>query len=135
MPKVEKTQHNAVVRRDTLIDFFHDLSRLRGEFLVYDDGYRQRRYSYDDVARAARGVAAKLAASGLGKGDKVVFWGENRPEWIACFWGCLIAGIIVVPIDYRSSSEFVARVRRLVRARLLIVGDDVRAIAAGVDHS
>ncbi|OFW04230.1 MAG: hypothetical protein A3I61_09600 [Acidobacteria bacterium RIFCSPLOWO2_02_FULL_68_18] len=133
MPKVEKTQHNAVVRRDTLIDFFHDLSRLRGEFLVYDDGYRQRRYSYDDVARAARGVAAKLAASGLGKGDKVVFWGENRPEWIACFWGCLIAGIIVVPIDYRSSSEFVARVRRLVRARLLIVGDDVRAIAAGVD--
>ena len=62
-----------------------------------------------DVGRAARGFAARLAAAGLRKGDKVVFWGENRPEWIACYWGCLIAGVVVVPIDYRSSLEFVAK--------------------------
>lgn len=114
------------MRRETLIDFFRDLTRLRGEFLVYDDGYRRRSHTYADVARATRGMAAKLSEAGLRKGDTVVFWGENRPEWIACFWGCLIAGLIVVPIDYRSSPEFVARVRRLVRARIVIVGDDVR---------
>jgi len=133
MPKDEKTQDNLKVRRDTLIDFFRDLARLRGEFLVYDDGYRRRRHSYGDVARAARGMAAKLGAAGLRKGDTVIFWGENRPEWIACFWGCLIAGLVVVPIDYRSSPEFVARVRRLVRARIVIVGDDVREITAEGD--
>ena len=130
--------------RDTLIDFFRDLTTVResgplsrrwpvgsrcdptrAEFLVYDAGYRVRRHTYGEVGRAARGFARKLDAAGLKKGDTVVFWGENRPEWLACYWGCLIAGIIVVPIDYRSSVEFVARVRGLVHARLVLTGDDV----------
>ena len=67
------------------------LEKRRGEFLVYDDGYRVRRHSYADVTRAARGFAARLSAAGVAKGDKVVFWGENRPEWIACYWGCQLA--------------------------------------------
>jgi long-chain acyl-CoA synthetase len=114
------------VQRDTLIDFFRDLIDIRGEFLVYDDGYRRRSYTYGDVGRAARGFAARLAAAGLRKGDKVIFWGENRPEWIACYWGCLLNGIVVVPIDYRSSAEFVARVQKLVDARVMLLGEEVQ---------
>ena len=97
------------MQRDTLIDFFRDLVAIRGDFLVYDDGYRRRVHTYEEVGRAARGFAARLAAAGIGRNDKVVFWGENRPEWIACYWGCLLAGVIVVPIDYRSSADFVAQ--------------------------
>ena len=113
------------MRRDTLVDFFRDIITIRGEFLVYDDGYRRRGHSYQDVGRAARGFAARLAEAGLSKGDKVVFWGENRPEWIACYWGCVICGVIVVPIDYRSSPDFVEKVRRIVDARVILIGDDV----------
>jgi len=113
------------VPRDTLIDFFRDITTIRAEFLVYDDGYRRRRHTYEEVGRAARGFAAKLAAAGLRKEDKVVFWGENRPEWLACYWGCLISGIIVVPIDYRSSAEFVEKVRLLVGARIVLAGEEV----------
>lgn len=121
------------MRRDTLIDVFRDLAALRGDFLVYDDGYRRRAHTYAGVGRAARGFAARLTAAGLRKGDKVVFWGENRPEWIACYWGCLLAGVVVVPIDYRSSADFVRRVRDLVGARVLLAGDDVplQALEAG----
>jgi long-chain acyl-CoA synthetase len=113
------------MKRDTLVDFFTDLVAIRGDFLIYDDGYRHRSHTYADVGRAARAFAARLGAAGLTKGDKVVFWGENRPEWIACYWGCLIAGVIVVPIDYRSSVEFVSRVRALVGAPLVLVGDEI----------
>jgi long-chain acyl-CoA synthetase len=115
------------VRRDTLVDFFADLIEIRGDFLVYDDGYKRRVHSYADVGRAARGFAAQLNATGIRQGDKVIVWGENRPEWIACYWGCLIAGVIVVPIDYRSSADFVRRVAGIVEARLVLVGDDVTA--------
>jgi long-chain acyl-CoA synthetase len=115
------------VRRDTLVDFFADLIAIRGDFLVYDDGYKRRVHSYADVGRAARGFAARLNAAGVRQGDKVIVWGENRPEWIACYWGCLIAGIIVVPIDYRSSADFVRKVAGIVEARLVLVGDDVTA--------
>jgi long-chain acyl-CoA synthetase len=108
----------------TLIDVFHSLETHRGEFLVYDDGYRVRRHSYADVTRAARGFAAELGAAGLRKGDKILLWGENRPEWIVAYWGAVIAGVIVVPIDFRSSPEFVGRVRDIVGGRLIFSGDD-----------
>jgi long-chain acyl-CoA synthetase len=116
------------VQRNTLIDFFSDLTEIQGEFLVYDDGYRRRGHTYGEAGRAARGFAARLAAAGFTKGDKVVFWGENRPEWVVCYWGCIISGIIVVPIDYRSSADFVLKVRALVEARLLLIGDDVAGL-------
>jgi len=113
------------VPRDTLIDFFRDLSLARGEFLVHDDGFRSRAYSYREVASAARGFACRLHAIGLRKGDKVVLWSENRPEWIVAFWGCLLGGIVVVPIDFRSSPDFLVRVAGIVSARLILVGQDV----------
>ncbi len=113
--------------RDTLIDFFGDLSRAPGDFLVYDDGFRSHTVTYRDVGRAARGFAARLHDTGLRKGDKVVFWSENRPEWIVAFWGCLLGGVIVVPIDYRASPAFLARVGRIVSAKLVLVGQDVPA--------
>jgi long-chain acyl-CoA synthetase len=109
----------------TLIDVFRSLEKRRGEFLVYDDGYRVRRYSYAAVTRAARGCAARLIASGVAKGDTVLLWGENCPEWIACYWGIQLAAAIAVPIDYRSSPDFAERVQRIVEARLTIAGHDV----------
>ena len=103
------------------------LEKRRAEFLIYDDGYRVRRHSYVDVTRAARGFAARLAAHGVAKGDKIVLWGENRPEWIACYWGIQLLGAIAVPIDYRSSPDFATRIRDIVQARLILAGDDVDA--------
>jgi len=113
------------MRRDTLVDVFADLAATRGDFIVHDDGYRTRVRTYADVGRAARAAAARLARAGLGKGDRVVLWGENSPEWIAAFWGAIIAGVVVVPVDYRSSLEFVRRIRRIVDAPLLMIGREV----------
>ena len=78
--------------RRTLIDFFEDLSRTSGEFLTYDDGYRTWSFSYEEIAAAARAFAARLATAQIRKGDAVVIWSENRPEWIVAFWGCLLEG-------------------------------------------
>jgi long-chain acyl-CoA synthetase len=111
--------------RNTLADFFEDLAAVRGEFLVHDDGFRTRRYSYAQVAAAARRFAGRLHEAGLRKGDKILIWCENRPEWIAAFWGSVINGVVVVPVDFRSSLEFASRVAATVGARVALVGDDV----------
>ncbi len=111
--------------RETLLDFFHDLAAEKGEFLVHDDGYRTWTRTYAEVARAARAFAARLRTRGIGKGDKVVFWLENCPEWIAALWGCLLEGVIAVPVDYRSSPEFLARIASIVEARLILSADTV----------
>ena len=113
------------VPRHTLIDYFNDLAKAKGQFLVYDDGFRARSHSYAEVGRAARGFSSRLASAGVRQGDKVVFWSENRPEWVVAFWGCLLGGVIIVPIDYRASPEFLARITARVAARLVLVGEDV----------
>jgi long-chain acyl-CoA synthetase len=121
------------VPRDTLLDFFRDVARARGNFLIYDDGFRSRAYSYAEVSRCAHAFGARLHDVGIGKGDKIIFWSENRPEWIIAFWGCLLVGAVVVPIDYRSSPDFMARVSRIVRAKLALVGHDVPPIRVAID--
>src|SRR5215470_17978351 len=121
----EGVYHSSVVARDTLIGFFHDFSRARGVFLVYDDGFRSWSYTYEDIGRRAHHFAAMIHGLGLRQGDAVVFWSENRPEWIAAFWGCLMSGVVVVPIDYRSSQDFLHRVSRIVSAKLVLIGQEV----------
>ena len=103
--------------RDTLLDFFDERLRSDAEFFVHDNGYRIRHYSYAAVRRAAVDFAARLAAAGVTAGDKVLFWGENRPEWVMAFWGCLLRGVVVVPIDYRASAGFLHTVGQLVEVR------------------
>ena len=132
--RIAGVYHSSVVARDTLIDFFQDFSAARGDFLVYDDGFRSRSYTYKEMGRMARGFAVRLHDTGLRKGDTVVFWGENRPEWIAAFWGCLLRGVVVVPIDYRSSPDFLLRVSRIVSAKLVLVGQDVPPLRAAPEH-
>ena len=92
----------------TRSSIFSAISRsARGDFLVYDDGFRSRSHTYERGRRAPRAASPRASHElGLRKGDKVVFWSENRPEWIVAFWGCLLRGVVVVPIDYRASPDF-----------------------------
>ena len=113
------------MKRDTLLDFFADLADLPDPFLVYDDGFRVEQRTYRQTSQAARALAVRLREAGVHKGDKIVIWSENRPEWVAAFWACLLVGAIVVPVDYRASSGFLLRIRDKVGARIVWIGDEV----------
>ena len=113
--------------RETLIDFFKDRIRSDKTFLIYDGGYRTHRYSYDEVRRAACHLANRLVSAGLIPRDKVIICGDNRAEWIVAFWGCLLARVICVPIDFRASPEFLKRVASLVAARIVIADKSLTA--------
>jgi long-chain acyl-CoA synthetase len=116
----------------TLVDFFDGLEQTRGDFLTYDDGYRSWTYSYAESARASRAFAGRLRREGIGKGEHVAIWCENRPEWIFTLWGCLLEGVVLVPIDYRASSEFLLRVASIVNARAIVVGETVGEVSTAI---
>src|ERR1700687_380241 len=109
-----------------LVDFFREFSKSPTEYLQYDSGYRSWRYTYAQVDLAARHFAVRLSDHSIRKGDKVIFWSENRPEWIAAFWGCVLAGVIVVPIDYRASFGVLHHIQQIVDARLILIGQEVQ---------
>ena len=77
-------------------------------------------FTYGQVLELASGFARELEARKIGKGDRVMLWGENRAEWAAAFFGCALRGVVVVPMDDGSSGDFAARVFRQVEAKLLV---------------
>ena len=111
--------------RRTLLDFFEDLSRIDADFVVSDDGYRAWTFTYGEIAAGARAFALRLRNAGIGAPQKVVLWCENRAEWLAVLWGCLLEGVILVPVDYRSPAELVLRIADIVDAKALVVGQTV----------
>ncbi|MGB9466181.1 MAG: class I adenylate-forming enzyme family protein, partial [Candidatus Acidiferrum sp.] len=107
------------------MDLFCEFSKCSTEYVQYDSGYRSWGYTYAQIGYAAGRFAARLSENNIRKGDKVIVWSENRPEWIAAFWGCVLAGVIVVPIDYRTSLGFLRHVHEIVDARLILIGEEV----------
>ncbi|AXC15077.1 Long-chain-fatty-acid--CoA ligase [Acidisarcina polymorpha] len=85
-------------------------------------GNRRYATSYRELALLAGRFSAELARRGIGPGERVVLWGENSAEWIAAFFGCLLRGVIAVPLDAAGSGDFGARVIADVAPRL-IAGD------------
>jgi len=124
--------------RRTLLDFFADVTggaAAKGApFLVYDDGYRTWTWTYAQLGDAAAAFAAHLRASGVHPGSSIAIWSENRPEWIAALWGALLEGVVVVPIDYRTSADFLLKVAGIVDAKAILVGETVDIAALGASR-
>jgi long-chain acyl-CoA synthetase len=87
-------------------------------------GNRRYATTYAELAQLTGRFSAELGRRGIGPGERVVTWGENSVEWIAAFFGCLLRGVIVVPLDLAGSSAFAARVVADVAPRM-VVGDRV----------
>jgi long-chain acyl-CoA synthetase len=119
----------SIPARESLVDLFQEFAARPDEFLIYDNDYRTWRYTYAQVSGAALHFAARLRAAGIGKGDKAVLWSESRPEWIVAFWGCMLEGVVVVPVDYQSSAAFAVHVQEIVGARLVLIGEEIHGAA------
>ncbi len=107
--------------RSTILEYLDNFQRHAGELAyVHRRGYRVQRWTYGQVLSTAYRFARELEARGIGKSGKVLLWGDNCAEWVAVFFGCLLRGAIVVPIDKISAPDFAARVARQVDAKLCV---------------
>jgi long-chain acyl-CoA synthetase len=108
------------VRVASLLNFAWKYAALGDEIAVRQRrGYRTESWTYRQIAEGANRVARELEVRGIAKGDAVLLWGENSAEWITVFLGCLLRGVVVVPIDHGSSMEFACRVSSEVCAKLI----------------
>src|SRR5712692_1463442 len=112
--------------RENLLSFLDDFKKHRSQTaLAHRRGLRIHRWSYERLRMTAFGLARELETRDISKGDRVLFWAENSPEWVAAFFGCLLRGAIVVPLDFESSPEFAARVQSQVKAKLILHSGDL----------
>ena len=109
------------MNRASLAEFFEDfLERGDNVAYVHRRGYRTERWTYKELYWRAAEFAKELEARGLGKGQRILLWGENCAEWVAVFFGCVLRGVVVVPMDDGANADFVERVAREVDVRLVV---------------
>ena len=104
----------------TVIDFLKRAVDRYGsrDALLFKPAFRYLRWSYTRLWKESGQVATMLQQRGLVRGDQVIVWGPNSPHWVLIFFGCLRAGIIVVPLDLRSAPDYVMRVISRTDAKL-----------------
>ena len=70
------------------------------EYMVFRDGERERRYTFDAHEKLVASAAAAFADRfGVGPGDRVAILAANCPEWIISFWATVSLGAICVGLN------------------------------------
>jgi long-chain acyl-CoA synthetase len=109
--------------REHLATLLEDFRKHDSEIaIVRYQGVRRRESTYGHLRHLAARFGALLEDRGIGMGDRVLLWAENSAEWVAAFYGCMLRGVLVVPLDAFGSADFAARVAADVKPKLA-VGD------------
>src|ERR1700730_3073820 len=99
----------------TLANYLNDfLSRGNETAFAHRHGLRVKRWSYSQIAKTAFRLARELEARRTTNGDRVLRLAMNIHGCHSLFVGCLLRGVIVVPLDLQSEPGFVKRVQEQV---------------------
>jgi len=117
----------------TLVDIVEDI-RKQGGAIAYASrrGYRIERWTYRGVAEVACQFARELETRKICRGQSVLLWGDNSPEWVAAFLGCILRGVIAIPMDRISSVEFARSVCLQVEPKLGVCARELCAAIPGL---
>ena len=116
--------------RPNLISLFDGFLKLGGDAAVVEtQGYRRQSQTYAELSARAFYWSRAL---GIGPGERVLLWGANSAEWIACFWAILLRGAIAVPMDPGASLDFVQRTIEQSGAKLIVRDRSHPELNAGI---
>jgi len=118
---------------DTLASLVDQMAERHEHALAFgrleEDGIA--RTTFLDVQARADATAARLAALGVKKGDRVVISGHNHPDWPIAFFGIVRAGATAVPVDPALDPAQLANVVRESEARVILWDAKVEEACAG----
>src|SRR5579864_2678296 len=111
---------------------YPQLHLTRGSEIAYVHrrGFRTLRWTYGQLAELAFRFSRELEARGIGKGDRVLLWGDNCAEWVGAFFGCMLRGAVAVPMDRIAAPDFAQRVIADVDTKLIVCASALTVYAA-----
>ncbi len=63
--------------------------------------FEGRDWTYAQVQQEIEAVAARLAARGAARGERVAFLGHNQPMFLFAMFACARLGAIFTPLNFR----------------------------------
>ena len=95
----------------------HDPERLA---LVLPGPAGERGMSYRQLAAGTARLAAGLARLGLRRGDRIVVWLPNLPEWFVTQFAAARLGLTVVAVNTRYRGGEIAGMLRASGAKAIV---------------
>src|SRR6266487_3392754 len=89
-------------------------------FIEPEDEGRMVSLTYNDLLEQVNGFAGALQEKGLQKGDCLLLWSASRIDWMVAFFGTLLVGAVVVPLDINSKEELLSKIEQTTEAKYLI---------------
>ena len=89
--------------------------------------------SYAEVLQQAEGLAATLAGMGVKKGDRVVLYMQNSPQWVIAHFAILRLGAVVVPVNPMNRAEELKHYITDPDAKVAIAAADLASELAKAD--
>ncbi len=119
---------------ETLVDLVTEAGRRfdRRPALLIRPVFRTRKWRYRDLAALVPRVAGLLAGTGIEKGDRVVIWAVNRPEWGIAFLGAAHAGGVLVPLDVRTPADLAQKIVEKTAPKLVLASAQTLAAASAL---
>ena len=115
------TETAAKVSCQTLAEIVHRFpERGEREAIRLFNGIRILRYSYREFSELIYRCAALFQQQEITKGDRILLWASNSPEWAVVYCACALSGVVAVPLDIRNTPEFARRIAEETDAKLLI---------------
>lgn len=106
---------------ETLIDLFKSFKkRGQGEVFVYRTGIRRFTFKYSELYESSLQMVSYLASSGIKSGDRVALWAPNSPSWAFSYFGILLSGAIIIPIDFAGGKKRAETIVKLSGAKFII---------------
>jgi len=107
--------------RKNLLSLFAEFARYGGDVAVGQTrGYRREKMTYSELHARVLFWSSVLAGRGIMPGDRILLWGSNSDEWVACFWGILLRGGVVVPMAAAAAPKYVQRVIKDAGVKLVL---------------
>jgi long-chain acyl-CoA synthetase len=108
---------------ETLNDILEESARKFGtkDALTIRPGFRTRSWTYRDLNEVVPRLARYFQDTGMKKGDRVLIWGVNRPEYGIAFLAALRLGAILVPLEANYAADFAQKIGERTRASAAIV--------------
>ncbi len=101
----------------TLKDLVENFKGSKEIAVIERTGYRRFVYSYDMLYDRAKRFAILLHENQIKKGDRIIIWSYNGIDWVTVLCGSILVGVIIIPIDLRSTTEFVEKIQKEVKAK------------------
>jgi long-chain acyl-CoA synthetase len=95
------------------------------------EGDQTSTLTYQALQERVHLFAGYLQKERVVKGERLMIWSASRADWLIAYFGALLAGMVVVPLDVNTKEDFLARIAETTGAKFLVT---TRKQYSGLKH-